>query len=55
MKIPYTLIVGEKEQNSDSVSVREFTSKAQYEKSVVDFIAQLTAERDERKLSSDAQ
>ena len=55
MKIPYTLIVGEKEQNSDSVSVREFRSKAQYEKSVVDFITQLTAERDERKLSSDAQ
>ena len=54
MKIPYTLIVGEKEQNSDSVSVREFRSKAQYEKSVVDFITQLTAERDERKLSSDA-
>ena len=55
MKIPYTLIVGEKEQNSDSVSVREFRSKAQYEKSVEDFIAQLTAERDERKLFSDAQ
>ena len=55
MKIPYTLIIGEKEQNSDSVSVREFRSKAQYEKSVEDFIAQLTAERDERKLSSDAQ
>ena len=52
MKIPYTLIVGEKEQNSDSVSVREFRSKAQYEKSVVDFITQLTAERDERKLSA---
>ena len=55
MKIPYTLIVGEKEQNSDSVSVREFRSKAQYEKSVVDFIAQVTTERDQRKLSSDAQ
>ena len=55
MKIPYTIIVGEKEQNSDSVSVREFRSKAQYEKSVVDFIAQVTAERDQRKLSSDAQ
>ena len=52
MKIPYTLIVGEKEQNSDSVSVREFRSKAQYEKSVVDFIAQVIAERDERKLSA---
>ena len=55
MKIPYTIIVGEKEQNSDSVSVREFRSKAQYEKSVVDFIAQVTTERDQRKLSSDAQ
>ena len=53
MKIPYTLIVGEKEQNSDSVSVREFRSKAQYEKSVVDFIAQVIAERDERKLSAE--
>ena len=55
MKIPYTIIVGEKEQNSDSVSVREFRSKAQYEKSVVDFIAQVITERDQRKLSSDAQ
>ena len=55
MKIPYTIIVGEKEQNSDSVSVREFRSKAQYEKSVVDFIAQVTTERDQRKLSADAQ
>ena len=33
-------------------SVREFRSKAQYEKSVVDFIAQVIAERDERKLSA---
>ena len=55
MKIPYTLIVGEKEQNSDSVSVREFRSKAQYEKSVIDFIAQVTTERDQRKLSSDVE
>lgn len=53
MKIPYTLIVGEKEQNSDSVSVREFRSKAQYEKSVVDFIAQVASEKDERKLSAE--
>ncbi len=53
MKIPYTLIVGEKEQNSDSVSVREFRSKAQYEKSVEDFIAQVAYEKDERKLSAE--
>ena len=53
MKIPYTLIVGEKEQNSDSVSVREFRSKAQYEKSVEDFIAQVASEKDERKLSAE--
>ncbi len=53
MKIPYTLIVGEKEQNSDSVSVREFRSKAQYEKSIEDFIAQVASEKDERKLSAE--
>lgn len=53
MKIPYTLIVGEKEQNSDSVSVREFRSKAQYEKSIEDFIAQVAYEKDERKLSAE--
>ena len=53
MKIPYTLIVGEKEQNSDSVSVREFRSKAQYEKSVEDFIARVASEKDERKLSAE--
>lgn len=55
MKIPYTLIVGEKEENSDSVSVREFRSKAQYEKSAADFLAQVLAERDERKLNPDQQ
>ena len=53
MKIPYTLIVGEKEQNSDSVSVREFRSKAQYEKSIEDFIAQVASEKDKRKLSAE--
>ena len=53
MKIPYTLIVGEKEQNSDSVSVREFKSKAQYEKSIEDFIAQVASEKDKRKLSAE--
>lgn len=52
MKIPYTIIVGEKEENSDSVSVREFRSKAQYELSSSDFIAKLKKERDQRSLES---
>ena len=34
MKVPYILIVGEKEEAASSVSVREFRSKKQYEKSV---------------------
>lgn len=51
MKSPYTLIVGEKEENSDSVSVREFRSKAQYEKKLSEFIDQVILERDQRKLT----
>ena len=43
MKVPYILIVGEKEEAASSVSVREFRSKKQYEKSVSDFISQFTS------------
>lgn len=50
MKVPYILIVGEKEEAASSVSVREFRSKKQYEKSVSDFISQVTSERKERRL-----
>ena len=53
MKVPYILIVGEKEEAASSVSVREFRSKEQYEKSVSDFISQVTSERKERKLAAE--
>ena len=53
MKVPYILIVGEKEEAASSVSVREFRSKKQYEKSVSDFISQVTLERKERKLAAE--
>ena len=53
MKVPYILIVGEKEEAASSVSVREFRSKKQYKKSVSDFISQVTSERKERKLAAE--
>ena len=53
MKVPYILIVGEKEEAASSVSVREYRSKKQYEKSVSDFISQVTSERKERRLAAE--
>ena len=53
MKVPYILIVGEKEEVASSVSVREFRSKKQYEKSVSDFISQVTSEKKERRLAAE--
>ena len=53
MKVPYILIVGEKEEAASSVSVREFRSKKQYEKSVLEFISQVTSEKKERRLAAD--
>lgn len=53
MKVPYILIVGEKEEAASSVSVREFRSKKQYEKSVSEFISQVTSERKERRLAAE--
>lgn len=53
MKIPYILIVGEKEEAASSVSVREFRSKKQYEKSVSEFISQVTSEKKERRLATE--
>lgn len=53
MKVPYILIVGEKEKAASSVSVREFRSKKQYEKSVSDFISQVTSEKKERRLAAE--
>ncbi len=37
-KVPYILVVGEKEQANSSVSVREYTTKKQYEMSMQDVI-----------------
>lgn len=53
MKVPYILIAGEKEEAASSVSVREFRSKKQYEKSVSDFISQVTSEKKERRLAAE--
>ena len=53
MKVPYILIVGEKEEAASSVSVREFRSKKQYEKSVSEFISQVTSEKKERRLAAE--
>ena len=53
MKVPYILIVGEKEEAASSVSVREFRSKKQYEKSVSDVISQVTSEKKERRLAAE--
>jgi len=38
MKIPYIVIVGEKEQASNSLSIREYASKKQYEIGVEKFL-----------------
>ena len=53
MKVPYILIVGEKEEAASSVSVREFRSKKQYEKSVLEFISQVASEKKERRLAAE--
>ena len=53
MKVPYILIVGEKEEAASSVSVREFRSKKQYEKFMSDFISQVTSEKKERRLAAE--
>lgn len=39
MKIPYIVIVGEKEQSTNTLSIREYSSKKQYEIGVEEFIA----------------
>jgi threonyl-tRNA synthetase len=42
LKIPYILIVGEKEVSSNSVSVREFVSKEQYVLDLPKFVEKLS-------------
>jgi len=38
MKIPYIIIVGEKEESTKTLSIREFRSKKQYEIGLTEFI-----------------
>ena len=53
MKVPYILIVGEKEESANEVSVREFRSKKQYVLGVEEFMKQIEEERSKRKLASE--
>jgi len=50
LKIPYILVVGEKELAENTLSVREFRSKKQYSLPTADFLAQLTSEVQTRAL-----
>jgi threonyl-tRNA synthetase len=50
LKIPYILIVGEKEQSDNSVSVRVYKTKEQYTMSVEEFVAKMRSEVKERIL-----
>ena len=53
MKVPYILIVGEKEVSANQVSVREFRSKKQYVLGVEELMKQVEEERSKRKLASE--
>ena len=50
MKVPYTLIVWEKEVEWKSVSIREFRSKKQYTLKTEELVEQVMVERKERKI-----
>ena len=50
MKIPYVLIVGEKEVEGKTVSVREFRSKRQYVLWIDELLEQVRVERKERRI-----
>lgn len=50
LKIPYILIVGEKEQSDQSVSVRVYKTKEQYSESLDEFVAKRVEEYRERRL-----
>ena len=50
MKVPYILIVWEKEVNSNGVSVRVFKTKEQYEQGKADFIKAAVEKRNTRAL-----
>lgn len=49
-KIPYLIIVGEKEEKAESVSVREYKTKEQYELTAHAFVEKVKEIRDNRSL-----
>lgn len=49
-KVPYLLIVGEKEEKAESVSIREFKTKEQSESGLAEFVEMVKVMRDERRL-----
>jgi threonyl-tRNA synthetase len=49
-KVPYILIIGEKEEKAGSVSVREFKTKAQYELGMQEFVENIEVVRREKSL-----
>jgi threonyl-tRNA synthetase len=49
-KVPYILIIGEKEEKADSVSVREFKTKEQYILGTKEFIEKIREIRDTKHL-----
>lgn len=50
LKIPYILIVGEKEESDSSVSVRVYKTKEQYVESLEEFVAKRVEEYKKRAL-----
>jgi threonyl-tRNA synthetase len=49
-KIPYIVIVGEKEESTKTLSIREYRSKKQYETGVAEFVDKCLVEVKTRKL-----
>jgi threonyl-tRNA synthetase len=49
MKVPYTVIVGEKEETDNTVSIRIFKTKEQDTLSLEKFVEQVSKEYNERK------
>ena len=49
-KVPYILIIGEKEEKAESVSVREFKTKEQYELEKKEFVEKISVIREEKQL-----
>jgi threonyl-tRNA synthetase len=50
MKVPYILIVGEKEVGSNWVSVRVFKTKEQYEQPLNEFVKAMVEKRNSKAL-----